>query len=368
MNLLNRDPFKLEELTSYTEYLTLRAQLLDSEMLPEIQPKKREKGEKKISNGETSSRAKGNRVSNEIKACAVHLVDVHPKSSARAVALDLKLEPRTVQRWYKTWKEDPDSLFKTIGRPNIIEPEGELVEATKKVVSDFYFKQPSSTMDQLMKQLNISKRTLYRYMADLWLFSLKRVRTEPEGRNSPAKIQQRKEWVIATQEMGVDYMANCVFIDEAGFNANLRRAQGWAPIGETPIVKVKTARANSISILGAIYPKDLIKVCLRKPVPPPSSKKQKLAGSTKKQTKGTNTNHYVNFISAIFVEMDKFPEMKGYFLIMDNVPIHTNKITRAIIEESDYRCVYLPPYSPELNPIEQFWSVAKSGVKTRFLK
>ncbi|RCH78289.1 hypothetical protein CU097_002520, partial [Rhizopus azygosporus] len=43
---------------------------------------------------------------------------------ARAVALSLKLEPRTVQRWYKTWKEDPDSLFKTIGRPRIIEPEG----------------------------------------------------------------------------------------------------------------------------------------------------------------------------------------------------------------------------------------------------
>lgn len=198
----DRDPFKLEELTSYTEYLTLRAQLLDSKMLPEIQPKKKEKGEKKISDGETSSKAKGNRVSNEIKARAVHLVDVHPKNSAGAVALDLKLEPRTVQRWYKTWKEDPDSLFKTIGRPKIIEPEGELAEATKKVVSDFYFKQPTSTMDQLMEQLNtsfsdltISKITLYRYMADLWLFSLERVCTEPEDRNSPEKIQQRKECV-----------------------------------------------------------------------------------------------------------------------------------------------------------------------------
>lgn len=129
------------------------------------------------------------------------MVDVHPKNSARAVALDLKLEPRTVQRWYKTWKEDPDSLFKTIGRPKIIDPEGELAEATKKVVSDFYFKQPTSRMDQLMQQLNtsfsalnISKRTLYHYMADLWLFSMKSVRTEPEeDRNSPEKIQQRKE-------------------------------------------------------------------------------------------------------------------------------------------------------------------------------
>ncbi|CEP16413.1 hypothetical protein [Parasitella parasitica] len=336
--------------------------------------KKKQNVEKKISDGEVGAKAKGNRVSDEIKARAVHLVDVHPKNSARAVALDLKLEPRTVQRWYKAWKEDPDSLFKVIGRPKIIEPEGELAEATKQVVSDFYFKQPTSTMDQLMEQLNtsfgnlaISKRTLYRYMADLWLFSLKRIRLEPEDRNSPEKIQQRKEWVIAAQVVGVDYLKNSVFIDEAGFNANLRRTQGWAPIGETPIVTVKTARANSISILGAISSKGLIKVCLRKPVPPPSSKKRKLTGTTKKQTKGTNTNHYANFVSDILAEMDKFPEMKGHFLIMGNAPIHTNKIIRTMIEERGYRCLYLPSYSPELNPIEQFWSVVKSGVKREFV-
>ncbi|KAG2232257.1 hypothetical protein INT48_001542 [Thamnidium elegans] len=218
----DENPFKLEELTSYTEYLNARAKFLDAEILQD-------------------AKAKGNRISNEIKARAVHLVDVHPKNSTRAVALDLKLEPRT----------------------------------------------PTSTIDQLMEQLNtsfddlmISKRTLYRYMADLWLFSLKRIQMEPEKRNSSEKIQQRKEWVIAAQVMGVDYMTNCVFIDEAGFNANLRRTQGWAPIGETPIVKVKTARANSI-FLGATSPKSLIKVCLRKPVPPPSSKKRKLAGTAK---------------------------------------------------------------------------------------
>lgn len=90
---------------------------------------------------------KGNRISNETKAHAVHLVDIHARSSARAVALELKLEPRTLQKWHKTWKEDLDSLFKTIGRPRIIEPEGELAEATKSLVSDFYYKYPTATID-----------------------------------------------------------------------------------------------------------------------------------------------------------------------------------------------------------------------------
>lgn len=225
-------------------------------------------------------------------------------------------------------------------------------------------------MDKLnssFSELTISKRTLYRYMADLWIFSLKRVQLEPEERNAPERIQARKVWVEEALAMGVDYMNNCVFIDEAGFNANLRRTQGWVPVGETPIVKVLTARANSISILGATYPKGLIKICLRKPIPPESSKKRKLAGGVKKSSKGTTTNHYVNFVKDILNEMDRFPEMKGFFLIMDNAPIHTNKLLRSIIEDRGYRCLYLPPYSPELNPIEQFWSVVKSGVKREFV-
>ena len=67
--------------------------------------------------------------------------------------------------------------------------------------------------------------------------------------------------------MGVDYMSNCVFIDVAGFNANLRRTQGWAPKGKPATVKVVTARVNSISILGTILIKGLIKVCLKKHTP-----------------------------------------------------------------------------------------------------
>lgn len=165
--------------------------------------------------------------------------------------------------------------------------------------------------------------------------------------------------------MGVDYMNNCVFIDEAGFNANLRRTQGWAPKGEPAIVKVLTARANSISILGAISSKGLIKVCVRKSIPP--SKKRKLAGGAKAQTKGTITNHYLRFIDDILEEMDKYPEMKGHYLLMDNAPIHTSKLIRVAIKSLGYKCIYLPSYSPELNPIEQFWSVVKSGVKREFI-
>lgn len=61
--------------------------------------------------------------------------------------------------------------------------------------------------------------------------------------------------------------------------------------------------------------------------------------------------------------MDHFPEMKGYYIVMDNAIIHTAKEIDAMITERGYRCIYLPPYSPELNPIEQFWSIVKNKVK-----
>ena len=48
---------------------------------------------------------------------------------------------------------------------------------------------------------------------------------------------------------------------------------------------------------------------------------------------------------------------------MDNVPIHTHEDIARYIVNRGYGCVYLPPYSPELNPIEQFWSVVKSKLK-----
>ncbi|KAG1344247.1 hypothetical protein G6F62_004549 [Rhizopus arrhizus] len=117
---------------------------------------------------------------------------------------------------------------------------------------------PTATVEQLMDQLtsnfedlSLSKRTVYRYLADLWIFTLKGVQLEPVERNTPERILARKEWVEGLRDTDVDYMRNCVFIDEAGFNANLRRSQGWSPKGQPAIVKVLTVRASSISILGA---------------------------------------------------------------------------------------------------------------------
>ena len=59
--------------------------------------------------------------------------------------------------------------------------------------------------------------------------------------------------------------------------------------------------------------------------------------------------------------------MKGHFLVMDNAPIHTPLKVRELVESRCYKCLYLPPHSPFLNPIEEFWSKVKAGVRRNAL-
>jgi transposase len=61
--------------------------------------------------------------------------------------------------------------------------------------------------------------------------------------------------------------------------------------------------------------------------------------------------------------MDEFTNMKGFHIVMANTPIHSHDLVDPVIIERRYISIYLPPYSPELNPIEQFWKVLKDRSK-----
>jgi transposase len=65
--------------------------------------------------------------------------------------------------------------------------------------------------------------------------------------------------------------------------------------------------------------------------------------------------------------MDQYEDFKGHYLIMGNAPIHEHENIKFYVESRGYSCVHLPPYSPELNPMEQFWSVCKSKLKREAL-
>jgi|UPI000429B080 transposase len=55
--------------------------------------------------------------------------------------------------------------------------------------------------------------------------------------------------------------------------------------------------------------------------------------------------------------------LAGKTLILDRHPVHRARAVRAFLDHHEVRYVYLPPYSPELNPSEEAWSKVKHVVK-----
>ena len=58
-----------------------------------------------------------------------------------------------------------------------------------------------------------------------------------------------------------------------------------------------------------------------------------------------------------YLETDLIPHLNGNsVLIMDNMKSHHAKAVKKLLDSSGVRYIYLPPYSPDLNPIEKLWS------------
>lgn len=55
---------------------------------------------------------------------------------------------------------------------------------------------------------------------------------------------------------------------------------------------------------------------------------------------------------------------KGACVLMDNYSIHKGEAVRKFIEKAGASVIYLPPYSPDLSPIENFWSQVKSILRS----
>ncbi|KAG1038350.1 hypothetical protein G6F43_012702 [Rhizopus delemar] len=285
-------------------------------------------------------------------------------------AKQLGVNRRMAYNWVKKDQENPSDILepnngKKVGRPSILN------EEHKRHLVSFYDDNPSAVVDQAMDSLTseftglkIGKTSVYNFMTRECNLTFKKAHMHSIQRNSPDNIERRYEWVLNwVNETDMDYMSNCVFIDEAAFHINLKRSMAWPKKGTRAEVIVPETRARTTTILGAISPFGVVNVQLRRPTIP--SKKRRLGsnGLVVSGAGGTVTGYYINFIKSTLDVLDNHEEFKGHYIVMDNAPIHTSKDIERYITSRGYGCIYLPPYSPELNPIEQFWSVVKSKLK-----
>jgi transposase len=70
-------------------------------------------------------------------------------------------------------------------------------------------------------------------------------------------------------------------------------------------------------------------------------------------------------VFGVYVERVLVPTLRaGDVVVMDNLTAHKRPLIQRQIESAGARVLYLPPYSPDLNPIEMIWSKVKGLLRT----
>ncbi|MEO1148045.1 MAG: IS630 family transposase [Cyanobacteria bacterium J06638_22] len=134
---------------------------------------------------------------------------------------------------------------------------------------------------------------------------------------------------------------NLVFIDETGMHLGLTRLYGRAPLGERLYDSEPPGDGDkNISLIGGLSFDGLIAT-------------MSLVGSV-------NTDVFLFYIQEILI-----PQLwVGAIVVMDNLPVHHAAVVQEAIEAVGATVVFLPPYAPDLSPIELCWSKLKQLLRS----
>lgn len=82
----------------------------------------------------------------------------------------------------------------------------------------------------------------------------------------------------------------------------------------------------------------------------------------KAPSKGTTGYHIIKFVEHVMDILDRHNK-HGFYIVMNNCRIHHSAFVVDAITKRGYRPLFMPPYSPFLNPIEECWSKVKKNIK-----
>ena len=126
-----------------------------------------------------------------------------------------------------------------------------------------------------------------------------------------------------------------IFIDETGASTKMTRQRGRAPCGERLVAKIPHGHWQTTTFVAGLR-SDGISASLV------------IDGAMNGE------------LFLAYVEQQLAPTLQsGDVVVMDNLPAHKVKGVRQAIESVGARVAYLPPYSPDFNPIEQAFAKLK---------
>ena len=132
-----------------------------------------------------------------------------------------------------------------------------------------------------------------------------------------------------------------VFVDESGANTQMTRRHGRSPVGQRLVCPVPHGHYQTSTLIAAVR--------LKGPQVP-----WMFEGAMDGEL-------FLAWVKAGLVPALQRDDV----VILDNLATHKVAGVREAIEGAGARLEYLPPYSPDFNPIEPMWSKVKAGLKSR---
>lgn len=243
----------------------------------------------------------------------------------------------SANRWTSRFKKTGDLAPKPRGGRHHVK----LTEESIKYLIDYVKAHPDSTLVQLVEELEKSCQVK---VGKSTISDTLRKRGLSRKKKSLVATEQKTERVVLmrsefrTRQKAFD-PTRLVFLDEAGCHISMTPTHGWAPRGERLYDHVPRNRGTVTTMLGALTIGGLEAVMT-------------IEGST-------NSNVFHAFITEVLA-----PRLnKDDVIVLDNVSAHKNLKTKEFLENLGVTMLFLPPYSPDMNPIEECWSKVKEMLR-----
>jgi transposase len=147
----------------------------------------------------------------------------------------------------------------------------------------------------------------------------------------------RAVWrVMVAEQVGTERL---LFVDEMGTNTSLFALYAWAPKGQRAHCSVPRNRGANTTVLSSMSAEGM---------------------GPSLTVEGATTS----VVFEAYLEQVLAPTLRrGQVVVMDNLSAHKGERVRELIEERGCELIYLPSYSPDLNPIEEAFSKIKGLVR-----
>jgi len=199
------------------------------------------------------------------------------------------------------------------------------------------------TLDGLVRELrNQHGLRVARSSVGYWLHRLGLSHKKtllPSEQKRPDVARVRAFWVVRRQPFMRNHLEKLAFIDETSLKTNMIKTSGWAPVGQRLIDHAPFGHWNTQTFIAALRYDRLDAPWV---------------------IKGAMNRDLFN----AYVETQLAPTLRrGDVVILDNLSSHKSAYAAEVLKPIGAWFLFLPPYSPDLNPIEMAFSKLKALIR-----